>query len=157
MSKLGNAKVNGNGHMPQVSPVDAFPAPLEGAITVKLDTGRVIEMVMGELSMLYEMGEIPDELTPIALKQLFPPSKEDEREREKRFWERFKLAKWLAARVVVSPQMDVARFYHDEIWQIYNLANSPAAALDNFRRQQALHVATLYQVQDARPTAEPVT
>lgn len=59
--------VNGN-NVP-----DDFPVPLEGTITVKLETGRVVEMVIGELSMLYEMGEIPNDLTAIAVRTLFPP------------------------------------------------------------------------------------
>lgn len=141
--------VNGNGSTPS-----DFPVPLEGTITVKLDTGRVVEMVIGELSMLYEMGEVPNELTPIAIRTLFPPAQEKESEREKRYFERWKVVKWLVSRVLVS-KIEVNRLYHDEIWQIYNMANSPALALENFRLQQAQHVADLSGQQDVGDTAEP--
>jgi hypothetical protein len=153
-----------NGNLPSVSPVTDFPAPLEETLVVKLDTGRVVKMVVAELSMLYEAGEIPDELTPIASRALFPAGKEDEREREHSYRERLRLAKWVAGRVLRNPvvvdnpkggnEITIGRLYHDEIWQIYGLANSPVEALRNFRRQQASHVGAAPEVQAVQPTAE---
>lgn len=130
-----------------------FPVPLTEAFTVELDTGRVVEMVIAELSMLYEAGEIPDELTPIAARQLFPPAAPNEREQQQRYRERLRLAKWVVSRVLRTP-IPVEQLYHDEIWQIYGLANDPARALDNFRRQQARHVAALPEVQDTGPETQ---
>lgn len=153
-NKAAILAVNGNGATAIISSPDDFPVPLEGIITVELDTGRVVEMMIGELSMLYEMGEIPSELTAIAAKSLFPPAKENDAEREKRYWERWRLAKWLVGRVLVT-KIDVNRLYHDEIWQIYNMANSPARAMENFRRQQAGHVGSVSSLQDVEPSAEP--
>lgn len=148
--------VNGNQTGLLASFLEEYPVPLEGTITVQLDTGRVVEMVIGELSMLYEMGEIPNELTAIAAKTLFPPAQEKEKdgEREKRYWERFKVAKWLVGRVLVT-NIDINRLYHDEIWQIYNMANSPALAMENFRRQQAQHVGDISGLENMGDSAEP--
>lgn len=133
----------------------SLPAPLEGVITVELDTGRVVEMVIGELSMLYEMGEIPNDLTAIAAKSLFPPAQEKEADREKRYFERLKIVRWLVGRVMISPKIDVNKLYHDELWQIYNMANSPALAMENFRRQQAQHVADFSGREDVGDSTEP--
>jgi hypothetical protein len=153
-SKATLVAVNGNSVVPPVSDPHDFPHPLDGVITVKLDTGRVVEMVIGELSMLYEAGEIPNDLTSIAVRTLFPPAKEDENQREKRYWERWKIVKWLVGRVLKT-KIDLNRLYHDEIWQIYNMANSPALAMDNFRRQQTEHVGDLSGQQDVGTSAEP--
>lgn len=147
------ADLNDNRTGPQVSFLEEYPVPLEGTITVQLDTGRIVEMVIGELSMLYEMGEIPNELTAIAAKTLFPPVQEKDGEREKRYWERFKVAKWLVGRVLVT-KIAVNRLYHDEIWQIYNMANSPALAMENFRRQQTERMADVPGQQDVGDSAE---
>lgn len=155
-----------NGNTLRVTPAGDLPIPLHDSITVELDTGRVVEMVVGELSMLYELGEIPDDLTPIAARELLaPPKDEPPAAREKRYFERLKLARWVAGRVLTQPrvvekpkgnaEIAITGLYHDEIWQIYGLANSPASALDNFRRQQARHVATLPGQQDVGPQAEP--
>lgn len=148
------ANISTNGNKPQASPVEAFPAPLEEVITVELDTGRVVDMVIAELSMLYEAGDIPDELTPIAARALFPADPGSEQERERSYKERLRLAKWVAGKVLRC-DVPVERLYHDEVWHIYALANSPAEALRNFRRQQARHVDTAQQVQDVRATAQP--
>lgn len=147
--------MNGNGVHAAVSDPANFPIPLEGVITVELTTGRVVQMVIGELEMLYERGEIPNELTRIAARELMTPPPTSEAEREKRYMERLRLVRWVAGRVLVAPQMDVAHLYHDEIWQIYDMANSPALALDNFRRQQARHVGVVPGQQDVEPTTEP--
>lgn len=146
--------VNSNVNAQVIPASDDFPVPLEGAITVQLETGRVVEMVIGELSMLYEMGEIPNDLTAIAVRQLFPPAQEKESEREKRYFERWKVVKWLVQRVLVT-NINVNRLYHDEIWQIYNMANSPALAMENFRRQQEKRVGDLSGQQDMGDTTEP--
>ena len=146
---------NGNGIGPHISDPNDFPIPLEGIITVELTTGRVVEMVIGELEMLYELGEIPNELTRIAARELTVPTPTNDSEREKRFADRLKLVKWVVGRVLVSPKIDTARLYNDEVWQIYNMANSPALALDNFRRQQARHVGVVRPVQDVGTSAEP--
>lgn len=154
-----------NGDALKVSPVDDFPVPLSGSIIVELDTGRVVELVIAELSMLYELGEIPDELTTIAAKTLFAPAQDkDEREREKNYMARLRLAKWVAARSLVNPrvvekptktnEITINHLYHDEIWQIYNFALSPAFALDNFRLQQARHVAVVSGLQDVGDETE---
>lgn len=142
-----------NGDRPRVSSIDEFPAPLEEVITVELDTGRVVDMVIAELYMLYEAGDIPDELTPVAVRALFPAGKENEAERERDYRERVRLARWVAGKVLRC-DVPVERLYLDEIWQIYELANKPAMAVRNFRRQQARHVATVSEVQDVEPVAE---
>lgn len=159
MSKQNGASIlavngNGNGAVPHLSSPNDFPIPLEGIITVRLDTGRVVDMVIGELSMLYEVGEIPDDLKPIAAKQLFPAAQEKDSDREKRYWERFRVVKWLVERVTLGT-LDVARLYHDEIWQIYNMANNPAAAMENFRRQQTGDVGALSGLENMGTAAEP--
>lgn len=146
---------NGNGAAPQSSPLEAFPAPLEETIFVKLGTGRVVEMVIGELSMFYELGQIPDELKAVAAKVLFAAAKDNPLEIEKRYFERLKLAKWTAAQVLRNNDTPISRFYHDEIWEIYNLANDPARALDTFRRFQASHVGVVHELQDVGASAEP--
>lgn len=154
-----------NGSAPLPSKANEFPVPLTGSVIIQLDTGRVVEMVVAELSMLYEAGEIPDELTPIASKVLFAPAKEEERDRERSYLDRLRLAKWVVKhvlrqpRVVEEPQtkyeIKISDLYHDEIWQIYQLANSPSVALATFRRQQAGHVAALSGRQDVGAEAEP--
>lgn len=157
MNKANNAKIIAtNGAVPAipVSTPDEYPVPLEGVITVKLETGRVVQMVIGELSMLYEMGEIPNELIPIAARSLFEPSKENDPEYEKRYWERWKLVKWLAGRVLKT-QIDPKRLFDEEVWQIYNLANNPGLAVRNFRRQQAGNVESVYELQDVGADTEP--
>lgn len=165
MAKRSNAEiVASNGNVRRVTQPGELPIPLHESITIELDTGRVVEMVVGELSMLYEVGEIPDDLTGIAARELFPPAKEEDREREKRYRERLRLAKWVVARVLRNPvvvdnpqaanEIAISHLYHDEIWDIYSLANSPARAMDNFRRQQARHVGAVSEMQDALAIAE---
>lgn len=159
MSKQ-NGKLN-------VQPEDHFPIPGEEAISVTLDTGRKIEMVVAELEMLYEAGDIPDELTAIAMRQLFPPAKQDDQGREKRYFEQFRLAKHVVTKVLRKPiivatpmkagEISINHLFRDEIWQIYRLANNPAEALENFRRQQEGDVAAAQESEGVRPTAEPVT
>lgn len=147
---------NGNGYKPQISREDEFPMPMEESFFVELSTGRVVEMVIGELSMFYELGEIPDELKGVAAKILFSAGKDDLKEIEKRYFERLKLARWTVGKVLRNNVVPVERFYHDEIWEIYNLANDPARALENFRLFQERHVGTLPQGGDLRAVAEPV-
>lgn len=143
MTKRTNANIiAANGEALRPSPVDVLPIPLEGSITVELDTGRVVEMVVGELSMLYELGEIPDELTEIAARELFPPDKSSDRNPPQRYAERMRLVRWVVERVLVT-KIPVNHLYHDELWEIWGLANSPARAMDNFRRQQARHVGSV--------------
>lgn len=144
--------VNGQ-HAPSADP-NHLPMPLEGEITVRLSTGRVVDMVIGELTMFYELGEIPDELTPVAAKILFATGKDDPREVEKRYFERLKLARWTVGKVVHGNTTPVERLYHSEIWEIYDLANAPALALDNFRRYQEERMGTVSAVQDLEPSAE---
>lgn len=146
---------NGNGYKPQLSPMEDYPAPLEETIFVELGTGRVVEMVIGELSMFYELGRIPDELKGIAAKILFTAAKDNPKEIEKRYFERLELARWTASEVLRNNSTPIARFYHDEIWEIYNLANDPARALETFRRFQASHVGVVSESGDLREDAEP--
>lgn len=147
---------NGNGFKPQISSEDEFPAPLEETIFVELSTGRVVEMVIGELSMFYELGEIPDELKSIAAKILFTAGKDDIKEIEKRYFERLKLAKWTLGKVLRNNQVPIERFYHDEIWEIYNYANDPARAMENFRLFKTRHVGSVHELQDVGGQTEPV-
>ena len=154
-AKIVDVGQSTNGSGPHISSPDDFPLPLSGVITVELTTGRVVQMVIGELEMLYELGEIPNELTRIAARELTVPSPANDSEREKRFADRARLVKWVVERVLVSPKMEVAHLYRDEVWQIYNMANSPALALDNFRRQQARHVGVVRPMQDVGTSAEP--
>ena len=146
---------NGNGFKPQVSPMESFPVPLEESIFVELTTGRVVEMVIGELSMFYELGRIPDELKGVAAKILFTTAKDNPKEIEKRYFERLELAKWTASEVLVNNTTPVNRFYHDEIWEIYNYANDPARAMENFRLLKASHVGSVHGQQDVGTQAEP--
>lgn len=147
---------NGNGYKPQISPEDEFPQPLEESIFVELSTGRVVEMVIGELSMYFEIGEIPDELKGIAAKILFTAGKDDLKEVEKRYFERLKLARWTVGKVLRNNQVAPERFFHDEIWEVYNLANDPARALENFRFFKEKHVGVVPESGDLRAVAEPV-
>lgn len=146
---------NGSGFKPQVSPMDQFPAPLEESVFVELSTGRVVEMVIGELSMFYELGRIPDELKGIAAKILFTSAKDNPKEIEKRYFERLELAKWTVSEVLVNNSTPITRFYHEEIWEIYNYANDPARAMENFRLFQARHVGSVHGQQDVEAQAEP--
>jgi hypothetical protein len=146
---------NGNGYKPQVSPMDALPVPLEESIFVELSTGRIVEMVIGELSMFYELGRIPDELKRVAAKILFSAGKDDLKEVEKRYFERLELAKWTVSAVLVNNSTPLSRFYHDEIWEIYNLANDPARAMENFRFFKAKHVGAISGQQDVGTSTEP--
>ena len=158
--RLSDSRVttNGNGSKPQISPMDAFPAPLEETIFVELNTGRVVEMVIGELSMFYELGRIPDELKGIASKILFTQAKDNPKEIEKRYFERLELARWTASEVLRNNTTPMTRFYHDEIWEIYNLANDPARAMEKFRQYQRRDVGDISESgdlwQDAEPTLE---
>ncbi len=111
-------------------------------------------MVIGELSMFFEAGDIPDTLLPIAIQQLFPPAVQSTAERAKHYAEELRLAKWLVGKVLRCA-VPVDQLYHDEIWEIYGLANAPARALENFRRQQAFTLATASGLRAIRPTAEP--
>jgi hypothetical protein len=147
-------------------PQEHFPIPGEEPITVELDTGRKVEMVIAELEMLYEAGDIPDELTAIAARQLFPPANENQSGREKRYWEQFKLAKHVVTKVLRNPivvatpmkagEIAINHLYRDEIWQIYRLANDPALALENFRRQQTGDVVAAQEGEGVRSITEPV-
>lgn len=160
MSKHSNNNNNNDSNQ------EHLPIPGEEPITVTLDTGRVVEMVIAELEMLYEAGDIPDELTAIAARQLFPPANEKQEQREKRYFEQFKLAKHVVTKVLRKPivvatpmkpgEIAINHLYRDEIWQIYRLANDPAEALKNFRRQQAGDVVAAQESEGVRPTAEPV-
>jgi hypothetical protein len=147
---------NGNGYKPQVSAADALPVPLEESIFVELSTGRIVEMVIGELSMFYELGRIPDELKRMAAKILFTAGKDDLKEVEKRYFERLELAKWTVSEVLINNSTPLSRFYHEEIWEIYNLANDPARAMENFRFFQAKHVGVVSEGGDIRQAAEPM-
>lgn len=155
--RLNEAMVsNGNGFKPQVSAADAFPAPLDESIFVELSTGRVVEMVIGELSMFYELGRIPDELKSIAAKILFTAAKDDPRAVEKRYFERLELAKWTVSEALRNNSVPIDRFYHDEIWQIYNFANDPALAMENFRLYERRHVGVVPESGDILEAAEPM-
>lgn len=145
----------GSGALPQVSDPADFPVPLQGEITVELSSGRVVTMVIAELEMLYEMGEIPNDLARIAARELVVPVSSNESEREKRFMERLRLVKWVAGRVLVEPKIEIDRLYRTELWEIYEMANSPARALENFRVQQARHVGAVSGLQDVGAEAEP--
>jgi hypothetical protein len=134
---------------------ETLPRPLQDAIGIELDTGRTVSLVIAELSMLYELGEIPDELTPLAARELFAPAKDDERERGQRYLERLRLARWVVGKVLRTPGLGVEELYHDEIWEIYSLANSPARALETFRRQQARRVDSVSKVPEIQPNAQP--
>lgn len=147
---------NGNGYKPQVSPMDDFPAPLEETIFVELSTGRVVEMVIGELSMFLRLGKIPDELKGLAQKILFTPQKDNPVEVEKRYFQRFELAKWTASEVLRNNVVPVDRFYDTEIWDIYNFANDPASAFENFRFFKARHVGVVSEGGDVLEVAEPI-
>jgi hypothetical protein len=155
--RLSEAMVttNGNGYKPQVSAADALPVPLEESIFVELSTGRIVEMVIGELSMFYELGRIPDELKSIAAKILFSAGKDDLKEVEKRYFERLKVAKWTVMEVLRNNTVPLTRFYHDEIWEIYSYANDPASAMASFRRLQAKHVGVVSGLQDVGAQTEP--
>lgn len=159
MSKSNSTIVANNGETLRPTPASEMPVPLEGVITVQLETGRVVEMVIGELSMFYELGEIPDELTHLVARELIEGATETLQERMKRRSERFQIAKWLAGEVLRRAatrqgKPDPAlKLYHEEIWEIYNLANSPKDALDNFRRQQAQRVVDLHGQQGMAATA----
>ena len=166
MAKRSNATlVASNGDILRPTPADALPIPLRDPVTVELATGRVVEMVVGELEMLYELGEIPDDLTRVAVRELFPPANPDERERGERLRERLRLIKWVVRRVLVHPrvvdepqgpdEIAIDYLYNDEVWEIYRLANSPARALASFRRQQARRVGPVSRQQDVGATAEP--
>lgn len=165
MAKLPNSLVASNGNSPKISTRADFPMPLGESIVVELETGRVVEMVVGELAMLYELGEIPDDLTALAARELFPPAKELDAERERRWRDRLKVARWLVSKVLRNPrvvdepkaanEISIGGFYISEIWEVYGLANDPALAMSNFRRQQARHVAALSGLQNLLPTAEP--
>lgn len=163
---MNNASlVASNGVLLKPTPAGGLPIPLRDSITVELETGRVVEMVVGELSMLYEMGEVPDDLSSIAARELYPPASENPQERIKRNRERLRIAKWLVARVLRNPvvvekpeaahEIAIDHLYHDEIWEIWTLANSPARAMDNFRRQQARHVGAVSGLQDVGAATEP--
>ena len=132
---------------------ERFPLPLQEPFEVQLETGRKVQLVIGELSMLLEAGDIPNDLLPIAVQQIYPPDKFDERAWAQQGSERLRLAKWLVGKVLRTP-VPVEQLYHEEVWEIYGLANRPARALDNFRRQQARHVAVISDLQDAGPVAE---
>lgn len=147
---------NGNGFKPQLSPADDFPAPLEESFFVELSTGRVVEMVIGELSMFYRLGRIPDELKSIAARILFTTAKDDARAIEKRYFERLELAEWTVSEVLRNNTTPLERFYHAEIWDIYNFANDPALAMENFRLFQAKHVGVVPDGGDIWTVAEPV-
>jgi hypothetical protein len=148
---------NGNGFKPQISPMDEFPAPLEETIFVELSTGRIVEMVIGELSMFYELGRIPDELKSVAAKILFTSAKDEPRAIEKRYFERLELAKWTVSEVLRNNTVPINRFYHDEIWEIYNYANDPARAMENFRLYKARHVGLVSDSGDILEAAEPMS
>lgn len=167
MSKhTGATNVAPNGNGGEKTHAEFFPIPGEETIAVTLTTGRKVEMVVAELEMLYEAGDIPDELTAIAARQLFPPAKQDDEGREKRYFEQFRLAKHVVTKVLRKPiivatpmkagEIAINHLYRDEIWQIYRLANDPAEALGNFRRQQEGDVAAPQEGEGVRPTAEPV-
>jgi hypothetical protein len=156
-AKIISAASNGYDAPVPVSDPDDFPLPIDGEITVELSTGRVIRMVIGELEMFYAAGEIPDELTRIAARELTVPEPDDDKERERRYRERLRLRDWLVGRVLVAPKLDVDALYQNERWQIYNMANSPALALENFRRQQARHVGVVSAVQDVETATKPAT
>lgn len=147
---------NGNGSRPQLSAEGEFPMPLEESIFVELSTGRVVEMVIGELSMFYELGEIPDELKGIAAKILFATVKDDIKEIEKRYFDRLKLARWTVGKVLRNNVVPLNRFFHEEIFEIYNMGNDPARAMENFRLFQESHVGLVHELQDVGGQTEPV-
>lgn len=152
MAKTNAQVIASNGVLLKPTPAGEIPLPLTETFTVELDTGRVVEMVVAELEMLQEREEIPNELTSIAARELYQPLANDG-ERAKRGRERYKLACWLAGHVLRGPTK-FSELYSSEIWQIYNLANDPARAVDNFRRQQARDVGTVSAVQDVERSTE---
>lgn len=144
-----------NGDMPQVSAPDDFD--YDKPMLVRLTTGRVIEMVLGEIEMFLQHGEIPNELIGIATRQLLPsPDKETDEQAAKRIMERLQMAEWTAAQVVKRGG-PIERFAKAEIWEVYNLANNPAMLLANFRLQQRINVDLLAQQQAIGLVAEPAT
>ena len=146
-------KPGSNGVLPPVSNPNDFD--FDKPMLVSLTTGRVVEMVLGEVEMFLERGEIPNELIGIATRQLLPiPAKETDEQAAKRIMERLQFAEWTAT-MVVKRGGPTERFAKGEIWEVYNLANNPAMLLANFRHQQAVHVDLLAQQQDAELVAEP--
>lgn len=141
MAKTNAQVIASNGVLLKPTPAGEIPLPLHDSFVVELDTGRVVEMVVAELEMLQENGDIPNELTSIAARELYQPIANDA-ERAKRGRERYQLARWQAEYVLRGPTK-IEELYSSEIWQIYNLANDPARTLDNFRRQQTRHVGEL--------------
>lgn len=146
MAKTNAQVIASNGVALKPTAAGEIPLPLHDPFLVELDTGRVVEMVVAELEMLLEADEIPNELTSIAARELYQPVTSDA-DRAKRGKERYQLAKWQAEHVLRGPTK-ISELYSSEIWQIYNLANDPARALDNFRRQQTRHVGHLSGLQD---------
>jgi hypothetical protein len=148
-------KPNSNSDMPRISNPADFPSPGE-PITVELSTGRVIEMVIGELEMFYERGDVPDDLTAIAARSLVYVEEAEEpiKVRAQRGIDAYRLAVWLATQVVKRGG-PVGNFYRSEIWDVWKLANTPALALANFRRQQARHVEIASSLRDVPADAEP--
>ncbi len=156
MAKPEIIKPGNNGDLPHISNPSEYPSPDE-PIIVRLTTGRIIEMVIGEVETFLERGEIPNELIGIAARELLPPPKDETEEHAaKRIADRYRLAKW-TTRTVVRRGGPTERFFAGENWEVYNLANSPAMALANFRLQQAIHVDMLAQQQDIGLVAEPTT
>ena len=147
-------KPQSNGVLPHISSPDDFPLPTE-PIVVRLTTGRVLEIVIGEIELFYERGEIPDDLTAIAARELIgPDANETPKQAADRVIKRLTLARWLAGEVIRKGGPASALFVN-EIWEVWNLSNSPALALANFRRQQAEHVSALAEMHELRTIAEP--
>jgi len=153
MAKTNAQVIASNGVLLKPTPAGEIPLPLHDTFTVELGTGRVVEMVVAELDMLQDNGEIPNELAAIVARELYPPAANDAA-RAKHAAERYRLAKWLVEHVLRGPT-EFSELYSAEIWEIYNLANDPARALDNFRRQQTRHVGLVSGLQDVGGQAEP--
>ena len=155
MAKTNAQVVAANGDILRPTPAGELPLPLEGVITVELRTGRVVEMVVAELEALQEIGEIPNELAGLVARELYAPVK-DEGEYIQRGRERYKIAKWLVAHVLRGPTK-FAELFRSEIWEIYNMCQEPARALDNFRKFQARHVGRLSALPEMASDTESVS
>lgn len=108
---------------------------------LELSTGRKVDLALGELEQFYLQGEIPNDLLPIAARELFEENP-DPKKREHHYRERFKLARWLASENLRN-QTSVTELFAQEIWELWRYGNSPALALRNFRAQQEFRVGTV--------------
>lgn len=138
---------------------------MRDGVELRLATGRPVRMRLVELSRLYTGGKIPSHLTNYVAGLLwYEPGSKSKSTSDENIRYNAEVMRLVAKAALVDPEIvdnpktdseiSFDDLFDEELSEIYRLANSPAKALESFRRQQAEPMAAVSDLQDAGAEAE---